>query len=315
MNHNRISRQLEAYLAYKHSLGFMLIHEATVLRRFSDYTLTIEYDGSLTTNLVLDWAATGTCSDKTMGRRIEVIRPFSKYIHSFDPDAEIIQSLIYKNVHDRPTPYIYSEGEVLQLMDQCKTLYSPDGLRAYTVETVIGLLWSTGLRPSEPINLTIGDVNLDQQLIHVRKTKFSKERFIPIDSSVAEKLQVYKRWINSKVGSKTPSEAFFYTTGGVALTESALAYAFKLIRPCINAVPTGYPYVRLYDFRHTMACNTIRKWSKQGIDINAKLHVLSTYMGHVRPEDTFWYLSATPELLGISCAKYETRFGGDFDEV
>lgn len=250
-----------------------------------------------------------------MGRRIEVIRPFSKYVHSFDPEAEIIQSLIYKNVHDRPTPYIYSESEVLQLMDECKTLYSPDGLRAYTVETVIGLLWTTGLRPSEPISLTIADVNLDRQLLHIRKTKFSKERFIPIDSSVAGKLQVYKQWINRKIGSKTPSEAFFYTTGGIALTESALAYAFKLIRPCINATPTGYPYVRLYDFRHTMACNTIRRWSGQGIDINAKLHVLSTYMGHVRPEDTFWYLSATPELMGICCSKYEARFGGDFDEI
>lgn len=315
MNHNRISGQLEDYLAYKHSLGFKLIHEATVLRRFSDYTLAIEYEGSLTTNIVLDWAATDTCSDKTMGRRIEVLRPFSKYVHSFDPDAEIIQGLFYKNVHDRPTPYIYSESEVLRLMDECKTLYSPDGIRAYTVKTVIALLWSTGLRPSEPINLTIADVNIDQRLLHIRKTKFSKERCIPVDSSVAEKLQDYKRWISNRLGSKSPSEAFFYTTGGTALTESALAYAFKLIRSCINATPTGYPYVRLYDFRHTMACNTIRKWSAQGIDVNAKLHVLSTYMGHVRPEDTFWYLSATPELLGISCSKYEARFGGDYDEI
>lgn len=315
MNNNRISRQLEDYLDYKHSLGFKLIHEATVLQKFSDYTLAIEYDGPLTQNLVLDWAATGTCLDKTMGRRIEVIRPFSKYVHSFDPDAEIIQSLIYKNVHERPTPYIYSENEVLQLMNECKTLYSPDGIRAYTVETVIGLLWSTGLRPSEPIKLTIADVNLDQKLLHIQKTKFSKERIIPIDDSVSAKLQSYKQWISNKLGYKMPYEAFFYTTGGIPLTESALAYAFKLIRPCIKAAPTGYRYVRLYDFRHTMACNTIRRWNKQGVDINAKLHVLSTYMGHVRPEDTFWYLSATPELLELSCSKYEVRFGGDSSEI
>lgn len=315
MNNNRISRQLEDYLDYKHSLGFKLIHEATVLQRFSDYTLTIEYDGPLTKNLVLDWAATGTCSDKTMGRRIEVIRPFSKYVHSFDPDAEIIQSLIYKNVHERPTPYIYSENEVLQLMNECKALYSPDGIRAYTVETVIGLLWSTGLRPAEPIKLTIADVNLEQQLLHIQKTKFSKERIIPIDDSVSAKLHSYKQWISNKLGYRMPCEAFFYTTGGTPLTESALAYAFKLIRPCIKVSPTGYRYVRLYDFRHTMACNTIRRWNEQGLDINAKLHVLSTYMGHVRPEDTFWYLSATPELLELSCSKYEVRFGGDSGEI
>lgn len=308
---NRITEQIDDYLFYKHSLGFKLVHEATVLQRFANYTLDIEYDGPLTRNIVFDWVSSGTSLDKTMGRKVEVLRPFSKYVHCFDSDAEIMYNSTYKNVHDRPTPYIYSENEVLQLMNECKTLYSPDGIRSYTVATIIGLLWSTGMRPSEPVNLTIADIDFEQQLLYIRKTKFSKERFISIDSSVVKKLKNYKLWINKKLGCKTSTDAFFYTTGGVPLTKSALTYAFKLIRPCINANPTGYPYVRLYDFRHTMACNTISRWSRQGIDINAKLHVLSTYIGHVKPEDTFWYLSATPELLELSCTKYEAMFGGD----
>ena len=314
MKNNRISRQLEDYLTYKRSLGFKLIHESTVLRRFADYTLEIGYDGPLTQDIALSWAASDTSSDKTMGRRMEVIRPFSRYAHAFDAEAEVIHSLVYKNVHDRPVPYIYQESVVLQLMNECRNLYSPDGIRAYTIETVIGLLWATGMRPSEPTNLVIADVDLDNRLLRIRKTKFSKERIIPIDGTMSEKLRDYKRRITEKLGSKTADEAFFYTTGGKPLTESALSYAFKLIRPCINANPTGYPHVRLYDLRHTMACNTIRRWHNQGLDVNAKLHVLSTYMGHVRPEDTYWYLSATPELLELSCSKYEERFGGDCDE-
>lgn len=315
MNDNRISRQLANYLDYKRSLGFKLTHETTVLKRFADYTASIEYDGPLNTNIVLDWVASGNQSDKTMGRKVEVIRPFSKYVYSFDPEAEVIPTLIYKNVHDRPTPYIYSEHDALRLMEECKKLYSPDGIRAYTMETIIGLLWSTGLRPSEPVKLTMADVDLSQRLLYIRKTKFAKERLVPIHASVAQKLLDYKSWIINKLGHKLPTEAFFYTTGGVPLKENALAYAFKLIRPCIGAAPIGYPYVRLYDFRHTMACNTIRKWNEQGIDVNARLHVLSTYMGHVRPEDTYWYLSATPEMLELSCQKYEARFGGDSDEA
>lgn len=90
---------------------------------------------------------------------------------------------------------------------------------------------------------------------------------------------------------------------------------FKLIRPCINSNPTGYPYVRLYDFRHTFACNTILRWKEQGEDVNEKLYVLSTYLGHVKPADTFWYLSATPELLKALCSKYEEQFGGNDDEI
>lgn len=314
MNNNRLSKQLKEYLDYKRSLGFKLIQEETVLNRLIEYTLSIEYDGPLTTDIVLNWVALGTQSDKTRGRKIEVIRPFSKFIHAFDPESEVIGSLIFSNVHDRPTPYIYSEDEVIQLMKACDNLYSPDGIRAYTTKMVIGLLWSTGMRPSEPVNLVNGDIDFDKKIIHIRNTKFSKERYIPIHESVSHELFNYSSWIKKELGAKSIYDSFFYTTSGKALTESSMAYAFKIIRPCIKARTTGYPYVRLYDFRHTFACNTICNWYKQGIDVNAKLHVLSTYLGHVRPEDTYWYLSATPELLKLSCSKYEMNFGGDFSE-
>lgn len=139
MNDNRISRQLAGYLDYKRSLGFKLASEATVLKRFADYTASIGYEGPLNTNIVLSWAASGNQSDKAMGRKLEVIRPFYRYVYSFDPEAEVVSTHIYKNVHDRPIPYIYSEHEVLRLMKECRKLYSPDGIRAYTMETVIGL--------------------------------------------------------------------------------------------------------------------------------------------------------------------------------
>lgn len=315
MESNRISRQLKDYLEYKHSLGFKLTHESTVLKRFAAYTRSINYDGPLTTEIVLKWVASGKQSDKTMGRKIEVIRPFSKYVYSFDCESEIIHSLIFKNVHERPTPYIYSQSDVRTLMDECQNLYSPDGIRSYTTNIIIGLLWSTGMRPSEPVNLLNEDVDFKNNTLHIRKTKFSKERYIPIHKSVTEQLRSYRQWIEEKLGLKSSKDPFFYTTGGKKLTKSSLAYAFKLIRPCINSKPTGYPYVRLYDFRHTFACNTILRWNEQGEDVNEKLHVLSTYLGHVKPADTFWYLSATPELLKVSCSKYEEQFGGNDDEI
>ena len=315
MESNRISRQLKGYLEYKHSLGFKLTHEATVLKRFAAYTQSIKYDGPLTTEIVLKWVASGKQSDKTMGRKIEVIRPFSKYVYSFDRESEIIHSLIFKNVHERPTPYIYSQSDVGTLMDECQNLYSPDGIRSYTTNIIIGLLWSTGMRPSEPVNLLNEDVDFKNNTLHIRKTKFSKERYIPIHKSVTEQLRSYRQWIEEKLGLKSSKDPFFYTTGGKKLTESSLAYAFKLIRPCINSKPTGYPYVSLYDFRHTFACNPILRWNEQGEDVNEKLHVLSTYLGHVKPADTFWYLSETPELLKVSCSKYEEQFGGNDDEI
>lgn len=314
MNENRISRQLIEYLEYKHSLGFKLEHEEGILKNFVRYTLEYNYDGPLRKEIVLQWISNGKPSDKTRGRKIEVIRPFSKYAATFDDQAEAIYDLIYKNVHDRPTPYIYTEEEVLQLMKRCKTLYSPDGIRAKTIEAIIGLLWSTGLRPSEPIRLIISDVDLRNGVLRIQNTKYSKERFVPITESVVQKLTDYKSWIERKIGIRSLDDAFFYNTGGIPINLRSVENAFKLIRRSINADPIGYKNVRLYDFRHTMACNTIQRWTEQGVDVNNNLHVLSTYLGHVKPADTYWYLSATPEMLELCCSKYEEIFGGDQDE-
>lgn len=311
MNENRISRQLIEYLEYKHSLGFKLEHEEGVLKNFVRYTLEDDYDGPIKRDIVFQWISNSKPSDKTRGRKIEVIRPFSKYAATFDDQAEAIYDLIYKNVHDRPVPYIYTEDEVFQMMKRCKILYSPDGIRAKTIETIIGLLWSTGLRPSEPIHLITSDVDLHNGILHIRKTKFSKERFVPITESVVQKLSYYKSWIESKIGIRFLDDAFFYNTGGTPINLRSVEDAFKLIRRCINAEPVGYKNVRLYDFRHTMACNTIRKWTEQGIDVNSNLHILSTYLGHVKPADTYWYLSATPGMLELGCSMYENMFGGD----
>ena len=311
---NRITIYLDEFIDYKHSLGFKIQGEESVLRNFARYTLHLEYDGPFTRKIAMDWIVKGIPCDKTMARRLETLRPFAKYLKSFDKETESIADLSYGNAHIRPVPYIYNEDEVAKLMNHCKNLYSPNGIRSKTIATVIALLWATGLRPSESTNLLIGDIDISTGIIHIRKTKFNKERYIPVDTSVTEHLSEYHQWITEKLGPKKQEDFFFYTTGGRPLSGQSLSYAFNLIRGCINAVPIGYPCVRLYDFRHSMACRTIKKWSYQGIDVNSHLHILSTFMGHVKPADTYWYISATPEMLNLSCTKYEKMFGGTEDE-
>lgn len=124
----------------KHSLGFKLVHEETVLRSFVNYTLTKGYTGSLNRDIVLDWISSGSKVDKTMGRKPEVIRPFSKYVSAFDPDVGVVPGKIFRNVHDRPEPYIYSEAEVIILMNECDSLFSPDGIRARSVKCILTFL-------------------------------------------------------------------------------------------------------------------------------------------------------------------------------
>lgn len=311
---NKISLLFESYISYKRSLGFELKHEETTLKNFVNYTFQNDYEGALTKTIVFEWISSGSNKDKTMGRKLEVIRPFMKYAVSFDNKAELIYETVYSNVHQRPVPYIYTEEEVVSLMYKCNELYSPDGIRKETLKIVIGFLWSTGVRPSEVTNLLNQDIDCLNHIINIRNTKFHKERIIPIDSSVSQVIHKYKAWITKKIGYTAPNEALFYTTNGVPLTERSMAYAFNQIRQCIDAKPIGYPNIRLYDFRHTMACRTVKKWLLNNEDVNKKLYILSTYMGHTKPQDTYWYLSATPELMKIVSSKYEAKFGSDFDE-
>lgn len=128
---------------------------------------------------------------KVIKQRGESLRPFSKYISAFEPDAESIPNKLFHNVHSRPEPYIYTETEVITLMDACESLFSPDGIRSRSVKYIIGLLWSTGMRPSEPINLRLRDIEFEKQIIVVRETKFAKERLIPVTNSVIQKIIIY----------------------------------------------------------------------------------------------------------------------------
>lgn len=134
------------------------------------------------------------------------------------------------------------------------------------------------MRPSEPVNLKCKDVDWANACITVRETKFAKERIIPVSTSVIQALEEYINWIIPLVGDISPEDPLFQTTGGVPLCERSLSYAFSLIRDSIGAMPSGYPHIRLYDFRHTLACSTILRWLKEGKDASAMLYNLSPFL-------------------------------------
>ncbi len=311
---NKITTLVEQYLEYKHSLGFQLKGEAAYLNAFAKYTEEVGYQGGLTRKIVFQWCENGdNLSLATKGRRFEPIKGLADYAHAFDKYSEIMPRLPYGNPHKRTQPHIYTVDETIRLMDQCDSLYSPDGLRSLSMKVVIGLLWSTGLRTAELANLTVDDVDLENCLIKIHRSKFNKDRIIPILPDVSEQLLLYREAVNSRI-ERSVSSAFFITTGGKPFNERALEYAFQQIRHIVDVSDSGYKCARLYDFRHTFATRTIKNWYEHGIDPDVNLFLLSTYLGHSHPEDTYWYLSSTPELLNLSSTKYEAMFGGEIHE-
>lgn len=312
---NKISIMVESYLEYKRNLGFQLISESYFLRAFARYTEEVHYAGSLTREIVFQWCESGdNPSLTTKGRRFEPLKGLADYALSFDQDSELLPRLPYGNPHKRKRPHIYTIEETCLLMDKSNFLYSPDGLRALTMRTAIGLLWSTGLRTAELVNLKTSDVDFDSGILIIQNSKFNKDRIVPVLPTVSKQLALYREKVEAMSPSPIKTDAFFITTNGAALKANAFEYAFQKIRDCVDTGNSEYEHVRLYDFRHTFATRTIRKWLEQNEDVNAKLFLLSTYMGHNHPEDTFWYLSSTPELMDLSSNKYEHMFGGQANE-
>lgn len=306
---NRITRQIEEYVDYKKSLGYLISVESKELRRFAKYTREIDYHGPLTAELATQWAALdSTFSKLYMARRLETIHTFAVYISAFDNQAQIPPNGIFGKAHRRTTPYIYADEEVASLMQGAKKIYSPDGIRSHTVSTAIGLMFATGIRVGELTSLLQTNVHLEENYLFIANTKFKKDRLVPLHPTVAAELASYRDFIASKLGTRHPDDYFFVSSYGQRFSTRSFQYAFQLVRQRLYENFDKKP--RLYDLRHTFACNTIKRWHLEGEDVNHKLYLLSVYMGHAKPEDTYWYLSATPELLNIIAHKYEVQFGG-----
>lgn len=313
MSNNLISRQVEEYIAYKKGLGYQIKIESGQLRRFAAFTVAVGYKGSLTTDIAFQWVTLKPQYSRWyMARRMETIRTFAKYICVFDPLAQMPPKGMFGKCHVRTTPYIFTEEEICILMKASAELYSPDGLRCITIPTAIGLLWSTGMRPNEACQLLDDDVDLNGGRITIRETKFSKERVLPIHETTASKLRFYIK-DRDLLRKDFRDRHFLITTGNRKLALRNFENALKITR---NNLLNGEKEwnrrpPRLYDIRHSFACNTLLRWLKSGINVDNKILYLSTYLGHVKVADTYWYLTGTPELMQLASGNFEKFFHGN----
>jgi integrase len=309
---NKITRQIEAYIEYKQSLGYQLKTESQELRRFAKFTREIEHSESLTVDLAMQWASLDDSFSRWyMARRLETVHTFAVYAASIDSKSQVPSTGVFGKCHGRVTPYIYTEEEILRLMNEARKLFSTDGIRCFTVSTAIGLLWSTGIRVSELTNLKVKDVNFQESYLYIRNTKFHKDRLVPLHQTVLEQLMNYDMVLKRRLSLRTEEHFFFVTTGGKRFNTRAFEYAFQQLRFCLMQNKLGWNRrpPRLYDIRHSFACQAILKWLKNGEDVNWNIYLLSVYMGHVKPADTYWYLTSTPELLSIASGKFELNCG------
>ena len=302
---NELRTVAEEYLKVRRSLGFKMKREERHLFEFIDF---LEKQGApyITSLFALRWATQPkSCHPANWRSRFYAIRRFAKYVHALDPRTEIPPSGVLTHRYPRRTPHIYTEDEVLRLITTAKRTRAPKGLWGWTFSTLFGLLAVTGMRVAEAVNLNREDVNLNEGVLIIRETKFRKSRLVPVHPSTTKVLQRYAQ-LRDRLFPEPQSPSFFVTEMGKRLTAKHVGKKFlALSRKTGLRGPKGTPGPHLHDLRHAFAVRTMVAWYRSGADVEAHMPELSTYLGHLSTNETYWYVSAVPELLYLASQKLE----------
>jgi integrase len=296
-----VATGVEGYIALQRSLGYQFTKQAASLHAFLRYLRSTHARGPLSQALALEFVMASDLTPNGRAIRYAVIRRFAEYYIAFDSRTESFDRRVLPRTRAVPPPRILSEEALLSLMESCKRISSQHPLRAQTLSTVVGLLASTGMRSGEALRLDCNDVDLTNGVLQIRKAKFRKDRLVPVHDSTLVALRDYTRH-RDLAFSTIETPAFFVSTRGVRLSSSGLYYGFR--QACALAQINEYATrpLRPHDLRHRFAVKRLAEWYRQKIDVQSKLPLLATYLGHARYSDTAYYITATPELLGLAAA-------------
>jgi integrase len=303
---------VENYLDYRRRLGFALESSARRLLGFARFADRIGHQGPITQELAVHWARSAQRAGPiTATGRLQILRPFAKYCLQFDPATEISPPSLCGPGYRRLTPHIYSDEELNALLAAARHLTPADGLRPATCATVFGLLAATGLRISEAVVLLRTDVNLETNVLTIRQTKFRKSRLVPIHPTTAEELRRYARF-RDRMLPASKAEAFFLSDHGEPTNYRQFQHAFACLRTQLGwRVRGGHAAPRLHDLRHGFISRCLLRWYQQGVNVDNAMLSLSTYVGHTQISDTYWYVTAIPELMAIAGERFERFAQGD----
>jgi integrase len=283
--------------------------EERLLRQFLVFVEAGGSSGPLRAQVALEWACSTAprCGPGGQARRLSVARGFLSHLRAAVPETEVPgPGLLPGGL--RPLAHIYSEPEVLALIAAARQLGPLGSLRPHTVETLIGLVASSGLRAGEAMRLRLADVDLKAAppRLHVLQTKFRKSRLVPIHPSTADALCAYDEKRRS-LGYDGLCDSFFVSERAGPLNYHVVARTFvALARRLGIRGPLGHHGASLHALRHTFVVRRVTAWYREGVDVQARMPELSVYLGHVRPAETYWYLTATPELLSAAADRFET---------
>jgi integrase len=305
--------RLDEYVALRRRLGFQFNTQAEGLIQFDRFVLARRHEGPMTAELIVAFATSGNVSEVHQSRRYQVVCNFTEYLANFEPATPLMDPRFIRWPRKRPVPHIYTDDEVRRLLKEARKISRRHPVRSAAVHAIVGLGACSGMRISEVLRLDREHVDLRTGVLKVVRTKFNKDRLVPVHPTTLEVLRRYAEIRDAHFG-EVASPAFFLNLRARRYSRHTAQLDFwRLGRAAGLREGTG-DGPRYHDLRHTFAVRRLAGWYREGLDLQALLPVLATYMGHAHYSDTAYYLTATAELLGLAADRL-AAFVGDTKEV
>lgn len=291
------------YLELRRSTGCKYYVEGLLIGHFADF-LEERGAGHVTVGAALEWAARPADADPAWhAARLTAVRGLIRHLAASDSRHQVPPPGLLPRRGHRVTPYLYSPEEIAALVRAARSMAHP--LRAAVFEHFVALMAVAGMRTGEAMALDRGDADLDAGVLTVHGAKFGKSRLVPLSPDVAARLRAYTQR-RDKLCPRPSVPAFFVSGTGTRLNHHNVSTTFNALLAAAGiSAPPGVPKPRLYDLRHSFAVATVARWYAEGLDVAHHLPALSTYMGHVSPASTYWYLHACPQLMTAAAQRLE----------
>jgi integrase/recombinase XerD len=303
-----LGEHAEQYLRARRALGVKLERHGRLLPQLIAY-LEAAGASTVTRELAISWARLpASAHPRHWAARLSIARGFAAYLHTIDPEAEIPPAGVFAVRYQRPTPYLWTGRDISRLLDAARELRPP--LKAASYEALFGLLTVTGMRLGEAIALEPGDVDLEGGVITIRAqaAKLERARIVPLHPTTVRALERYAK-TRARLCPRPSANTFLLSSTGTSLDRSQVAKTLRKLTTALG-LRTNTIHPTAHHLRHSFAVSTLIDWQRSGVHIDEHIAVLSTYLGHVSPAETYWYLTATPELMNSASQRLQRHLGG-----
>lgn len=298
-----LPEHLEEYLVLRRALGYRLDKLELLAGQFCDW-LTTQGKTTFTTADAVTWARLPADADPSWwGMRLGAVRTFAAYLHATGVDVQVPPHGLLPSRTARAVPFIYSQADIDALLAACPRVFH-HRLVAETMGTLVGLLAATGIRIGEALRLTPGDIDLQAGALVIRASK-GTDRLVPIHSTCIDRLLAYRDLPARRRTRPDTAGPLFVSSRGTGCHRSTIEGHYARLAAAAGLTPRGRARARLHDLRHTFATAHMTVAYRTGVDPQRTLTLLATWLGHTSAAHTYWYLSATPDLMALAADRLD----------